>query len=877
MNYNPLKRISTGDVSFGYSCATNGNYLIIGASNETVNGLSGAGAAYIYNLNDTSWNPQRVSAADSFEGTTYQQESAAFGSSCAISDIYLIIGASNETVNGLSGAGAAYIYKFDGSVWSPSKRIKSNSVQYGGSFGKSCAICGDYLIVGAPFESYVLYNEGRVYLYKLNGTSWGISSTISSTATISGTPAAYTHNSGYFGYSCAISDYYLVIGASNEQTSSTVFGAGAAYIYKFNGSAWGPHLRISAANSFEGTTYQIDNAAFGWSCAINSNYLVIGAYTESDSNSAAEEGAAYIYKFDGSTWGPLKRLSIHTSFPDISFYSKGYAHFGNRCSIMGDYLVITASGENEYNGNRSVGAAYIYKLNGSTWGPLKRISASDSFEGSTYGGIYNAQFGISCTMKGDYLVIGHNNNTAAFIYKLGSYFTQNKTLKITDTSEAVPASAQFGFSCAVNGIYLIIGACKETITNANVGAVYIYTWNGSLWGSSYRIPGSTSAGYFGYSCAITKTNGNYYVLIGAPGESTYGAAYLYIWNGSIVTSNKIIYSDTGLGTPTYVANYLYNFGCSCSISGNYLVIGFASQGSASYYFGSAYIFYFNGTSTLSCNFVKKLTGADNGIAYGNYSYYYGCSCNILENNIVICSLEDTFTGAAYTYILINNIWTYNNKLSMTNSGDTKTNYTYFGISCAISNKFLIIGASGNSGGTVNSTGAVYIYMWNGFSWNFNKKLLQSDCGTTIPNTYFGWSCAISGNYLIVSAFKETNDYGAIYIYNWNGSNWLNVQKFTSDTTSISANAGQFGYSCAMSDNFIAASANLYDFTTPTAYTDTGIVCTFKNNNLAITPVLSNGFINGCAISNNNIVIGNTGKTHTFKWSGSTWNTLSTIN
>jgi len=465
---------------------------------------------------------------------------------------------------------------------------------------------------------------------------------------------------------------------------------------------------------------------------------------------------------------------------------------------------------------------------------------------------------------------------------MSSLTASTTTLKPMDASGAVPASAYFGYSCAMSGIYLVIGANQES---SSKGAIYLYTWSGSAWTSPpIRTPNPTTvAAYFGSSCSITVTNSICYVLVGAPNETTpsSGAAYLYYLNGNTLTLiKKIVQSDSGI-TSTFLTGTQINFGCSCAINGNYLVIGFSTEGvGATYNYGSAYIFYFTGTST--CYFIKKLTMTDyNGTAYSSLQYYFGNSCAILGNNIAIGAYQDptvnsTGAGIVYTYTLISGTWTFNKRLLPGDSGITPTTSMYFGSSCAMSGNFLVIGAYAEPSNS--KTGAAYVYIWNGSTWNFNKRLLQADSGTTVASTYFGQSCAISGNYLVIGAYNETINSqastGAVYVYYWNGSTWNYMSKqATTDLTIY--NGAYFGQSCAISGNYMAIGGNNATYS---GNSSCGIVYTYFNNNAStVTPVIINGFANACGISNNNIVVGNTNKTHIFTNDGSNWNTLSTLN
>ena len=818
---------------FGYSCAISGNYLVVGAYNETHLGYDKAGAAYIYYWNGSSWGyNKRISAADTTPTST-AQVNGWFGSSCGMSGNYLVVGSYYEN----SGQGAAYIYNLSGGTWSFNKRISkddsglSQSTAY---FGFSCAMSENYLIVGAYNETHssVTYS-GAAYIYKLSGSSWVFNKRISMVD--SGLTA---QGSAYFGSSCGISNNYLVVGAFNENS-----GQGAAYIFSLNNSIWSFNKRISTADFF-GTS--LTTAYFGYSCGLSGNYLVVGAYTETytSGSSLSNAGAAYIYVCNGSIWNFNKRITAVDAGT-----AQATAQFGYSCAISGNYLVVGAWQETYTSGTSlsQAGAIYVYYWNGSTMIFKQRISAVDSPGSTSQGG---AKFGNSCAISGNYLVTGAfnedqvspalNNSGAAYVYNLGLWSCNYiKKILQSDSGTTIAGSSYFGQSCAISGNYFVIGAHTES---NNKGAAYVYYFNGTTWDYKQKLLQSDSgttktSTYFGVSCAI---NGEY-IIIGASTENTnIGAAYVYYFDGTAwVYKQKLLQSDSG----TTLAGSYY-FGNSCAISGNYMVISAYSK-------ATVYVYYFNGTTWV---YNQTLLQTDSGTTGVNSSF--GWSCDINSSYIVIGAFRETGnSGAAYVYNFNGTTWVYKQKFTQ--------GYSLFGSSCSISNNYIVIGAR-NEG--IYYNGAAYVYYFNGTSWVYNTTFY----GSHTDNASFGWSCAMRGSYMIIGATSD-NGIGAIYMYYLNGETWTFKKQLLQLDSGTMIKGTSFGYSCAISDNYIVIGANGENTNTGSGY------IYYYNNLSSITPVLSNGFINGCAISSNNIVVGNTGKTHTFKWSGSTWNTLSTIN
>jgi len=135
---------------FGGSVAGVGDDILIGAPGATVNGISYAGAAYLF---DTNGNLL----------TTFEEPNPAsgdqFGMSVASVNGQIVIGASS-TVADVPGAGIVYIFDINGNLLSA---IQAPSL---GGFGVSISQAAGNIIIGAPgVESFA----GATYVYDTQG------------------------------------------------------------------------------------------------------------------------------------------------------------------------------------------------------------------------------------------------------------------------------------------------------------------------------------------------------------------------------------------------------------------------------------------------------------------------------------------------------------------------------------------------------------------------------------------------------------------------------------------------------------------------------------------------------------------------------------
>ena len=163
----------------------------------------------------------------------------------------------------------------------------------------------------------------------------------------------------------------------------------------------------------------------------------------------------------------------------------------------------------------------------------------------------------------------------------------------------------------------------------------------------------------------------------------------------------------------------------------------------------------------------------------------------------------------------------------------------FGISVAISGDYAIVGAvledhNTTGGAFLNNSGSAYIFKNNAGTWSEVQKIVASDRGA---NDFFGISVAISGDYAIVGAYQEDHDTtggaflnnaGSAYIFKNNAGTWSEMQKIVA---SDRGDGDYFGNSVAISGDYVIVSAYQedHDTTGGNPLSDAGSAYIFKNN------------------------------------------------
>ena len=427
--------------------------------------------------------------------------------------------------------------------------LKASNADGGDRFGYAVAVCGDTLVVGAPFEDSAgtgvdgdqdnsAMSAGAAYVFVRDGESWSQQAYLK---------ASNTDEGDEFGLSVAISGDTVVVGAHNEDSASAgVDGEqhdnsdtnpGAAYVFVRNGKAWSQQAYLKASN-----TDSFDE--FGWAVAVSGDTIVVGAPGESSastgvnggqgSDGALYAGAAYVFVRDGTTWSQQAYLK--------AFNTGLFDGFGGAVAVSGDTVVVGAGSQ----GPGSAGAAYVFERQDTTWsqeGYLKPSSPGLSDD-----------FGESVAISGNTIVVGAPREDSSAVGVNGdqeqdhaessgaSYvFVRDEAtwslqayLKASNTDP----DDRFGSSVAISGDTVVVGALGEESHSTGVngdqgnndfgapGAAYVFVRTGSTWGQQAYVKASNTQSFdrFGGSVSVSGDT----IAVGAREEGgSSGATYVF--------------------------------------------------------------------------------------------------------------------------------------------------------------------------------------------------------------------------------------------------------------------------------------------------------------------------------------------------------------
>lgn len=323
---------SDGDMNdeFGWSVAIEGDLAVVGA-NGYDDPNRWTGSVYVFRYEDPNWVQEAQLKAD---GVGYYWEE--FGYSVDLSGGTIVVGASKANINGWK-SGAVYVFRYDGSDWNQEAKLLASDGERLSIFGIDVAIEGEILAIGASGETAAT-SAGSVYIYYYDDPNWVNTQKLE---------ASDAMQSDHLGRSVDISGDALIAtayGVDAADPGNIYCNSGAAYIFRFNGLIWVEEAKLLSSDSKCADL-------FGYSAAIDNDYVVIGAWLDDDKG--YNSGSAYVYRYNGSEWiQQSTKLLPSDGWQQDQFGS--YSYIG----ISGDNTIIGAP-QNDDNGVNS-GSAYIF-------------------------------------------------------------------------------------------------------------------------------------------------------------------------------------------------------------------------------------------------------------------------------------------------------------------------------------------------------------------------------------------------------------------------------------------------------------------------------------------------------------------------------------
>ena len=371
----------------GYSVAVDDGRALVGAFREDELHES-AGAAYIFDIESGA---ELVKLLPTSSG-----EDHLFGSAVALRGDFALVSSMAP-----SSGGTGTVHLFDASSGQALRELVPSNGETGIMYGISISMTDTHALIGAFEDSDPNAVTGAAYLFELStGDQVG-----------KFTPSD-GHDIDLFGFSVALSEERIIIGAPFSDNPIAGPESGAAYL--FDRQTGAEITRITPSDASWG-------GHFGYSVAIHEDLMAIGS---------ANAEVAYIFEADTGA----EKFRLHPPSPGVDDL------FASSLGISERGVVVGAS-RHESDGT-DTGAAYLYDIN--TGALLKELLASDASD--------NANLGHSIAIDGSDVVIGafgDNNGADPTVLAIGAAYVFDIKLQpgvpfCFATPETCPCNNAFG-------------------------------------------------------------------------------------------------------------------------------------------------------------------------------------------------------------------------------------------------------------------------------------------------------------------------------------------------------------------------------------------------------------------------------------------------
>jgi len=382
---------------------------------QSDNSGEGSGAVYLFRFDGINWNQEayiKASNAESGDGF-WNVTLSGDGNTLAVSATSEDSSASgingDQSDNSAENSGAVYLFRFDGMTWVQEAYIKASNSEAGDLFGSSVSLGadGNTLVVGARSEdgnstgingdenNNSAIASGATYLFRFNGTDWLQEAYIK---------ASNTEAGDQFGKSVALSDDGALLavgsiddsnatGINGDQSDNSAEGAGATYLFRFDGITWNQEAYIKASNTESGDGFgNVTLSGDGNTLAVAATAEdsgTTGINGDQSDNSADNSGAVYLFRFNGTDWLQAAYVKAsNTGFEDAFGGAVALSVDGNMLAVAAaeeDSNATGVGGDDIDNSAGNSGAVYFFRFDSTDWYQHSYVKASNTESGDGFG------------------------------------------------------------------------------------------------------------------------------------------------------------------------------------------------------------------------------------------------------------------------------------------------------------------------------------------------------------------------------------------------------------------------------------------------------------------------------------------------------------
>ncbi|MBS3796360.1 thrombospondin type 3 repeat-containing protein [Pseudoalteromonas sp. BDTF-M6] len=372
-----------------------------------------------------------------------------FGSSISIDGNLAVIGANQNCAAGEDG-GKAYIYhRNNDGIWQYEATLIPNTLESAICFGQSVAISGHTVVVGAPLETTLRYQDGAAYVFiRDEQGDWMLQDKLLGFA---------SGRAQQLGSSVAIQGNTIVVGAP-QYLLGNGSGAitGAAYVYKRIADSWELPTILTPAP-------EEPQLSFGYgerSIVIDNGTILVGTWKLNEpGKTTVGPGGVYVFVLNALNNWELQQVIVPQDLTDSS--SLG---FGHSVGLDGDVAVIGAPLDKTIR--QTAGSSYIYRRNGGIWQHEVKLLSENFDETSNFGRAVATESGV--------VLIG-GNTFGSVPRGTADLYLQDDTNQWLRIQQLQPSETQnFGTALAISGNSIMGADIYDDTQAGNSGAVYVF-------------------------------------------------------------------------------------------------------------------------------------------------------------------------------------------------------------------------------------------------------------------------------------------------------------------------------------------------------------------------------------------------------------------
>lgn len=375
----------------GNAVAIAGERIVIGAPQED----NMTGAVYVYRYNSVTKEWEKEAKLVALDGAAGDQ----FGTSVAIAESRIVVGAPTDTDNGFQ-SGSAYVFRYypETPGWSQEQKIIASDGTSNDFFGLSTAISDNRVVIGSPLEGGTTSNRGAVYVYELSSVEGWIQQY--KIVSFDG------GSTDQLGTSIAIEGDRIVAGASLNKPNDVQSGSVYVFLVKSDSNSWELETKLTP---LDGKDFDL----FGSAVKIDGDRIIAGTMFA---------GYANVFRRNNDGWVREQKLE--------PLDGTGGGEFGSAVAIAGDRVVVGAPVVNSRRGSAFLFAFDPVKA---TWVQEQILTDSNASEG--------ARFGRSVAIAGERVVVGEPGSEAAYAFRFIPDSDGDRVLDDQDRCPNTPSGA----------------------------------------------------------------------------------------------------------------------------------------------------------------------------------------------------------------------------------------------------------------------------------------------------------------------------------------------------------------------------------------------------------------------------------------------------